>query len=84
MPVSVLTRKWQTTIPKDVRNFLELKPNDKILYVIEGKRVILKPIKGNILHLRGSVSTKKKPIDFKKLRDTTRKKVARRIVEKTQ
>jgi AbrB family looped-hinge helix DNA binding protein len=84
MPVSVLTSKWQTTIPKDIRNLLGLNPNDKILYLIEGKRVVLKPLKGNILELRGSVNTKEKPIDFKKLRDTTRKKVARRIVEETQ
>ena len=84
MPVSVLTRKWQTTIPKDIRNFLGLNPNDKILYLIEGKKVVLKPLKGNILDLRGSVATKEKPIDFKKLRDTTRKKVARKIVEETR
>ncbi len=63
MPVSVLTKKWQTTIPKDIRNLLGLKPNDKILYLIEGKRVVLKPLKGNILDLRGSVVTKNKPID---------------------
>ena len=81
MPVSVLTSKGQTTIPKDVRNFLGLEPNDKIFYMVEGKRVILKPLKGNILDLRGSVATKDKPIDFKKLRDTTRKKVARKIVK---
>ena len=81
MPVSVLTSKGQTTIPKDVRNLLGLEPNDKIFYMVEGKRVVLKPLKGNILDLRGSVATKEKPIDFKKLRDTTRKKVARRIVE---
>ena len=84
MPVSVLTSKGQTTIPKDVRNLLGLEPNDKIFYMVEGKRVILKPLKGNILDLRGSVATKEKPIDFKKLRDTTRKKVARRIVEEAQ
>lgn len=35
MPVSVLTGKWQTTIPKAIRNFLGLKPNDKILYLIK-------------------------------------------------
>jgi len=81
MPVSVLTKKWQTTIPKDVRNLLGLKPKDRIFYLIEGERVVLKPLKGNILDLRGSVNTKEKPIDFKKLRDNTRKKVARRIVE---
>lgn len=81
MPVSVLTSKWQTTIPKDVRKLLGLKPKDRIFYLIEGERVVLRPLKGNILDLRGSVSTKEKPIDFKKLRDNTRKKVARRIVE---
>ncbi len=84
MPVSVLTSKGQTTIPKDVRNFLGLEPNDKIFYLVEGERVVLKPLKGNILDLRGSVATKEKPIDFKKLRDTTRKKVARRIVEEAK
>ena len=84
MPVSVLTKKWQTTIPKDVRNLLGLKPKDRIFYLIEGERVVLKPLKGNILDLRGSVNTKEKPIDFKKLRDNTRKKVARRIVEEAK
>ena len=84
MPVSVLTSKWQTTIPKDVRNLLGLKPKDRIFYLIEGERVILRPLKGNILDLRGSVTTKEKPIDFKKLRDNTRKKVARRIVEEAE
>jgi len=84
MPVSILTSKGQTTIPKDVRNLLGLEPNDKIFYMVEGKRVVLKPLKGNILDLRGSVATKEKPIDFKKLRDTTRKKVARKIVEEAQ
>lgn len=84
MPVSVLTKKWQTTIPKDVRNLLGLKPKDRIFYLIEGERVVLKPLKGNILDLRGSVNTKEKPIDFKKLRDNTRKKVARKIVEEAE
>jgi len=58
MPVSSVTSKWQTTIPKEVRNLWGLKPHDRILYVIEGKKVILKPLKGNILDLRGSVETK--------------------------
>lgn len=81
MPISSLTAKWQTTIPKDVRNILGLKPNDKILYIVEGEKVILKPLKGNILDLRGSVEAREKPIDFKKVRATVKKKIARRIVE---
>jgi len=38
MPVSILTKKGQTTIPKEVRKFLGLKPNDRIFYIIEGKK----------------------------------------------
>lgn len=81
MSVSVLTKKGQTTIPKDIRNLLGIKPNDKILYLIEGEKVVLSPLKGNILDLRGSLTTKEKPIDFKKLREETKKKVARNIIE---
>ncbi len=84
MLVSVLTRKWQTTISKDVRNHLGLKPNDRIFYLIDDERVILKPLKGNILDLRGSVTTKEKLVDFKKLRDNTGKKVAQKIVEEAK
>ena len=42
MPVSVLSKKGQTTIPKEIRKFLKLESKDKILYQIEGKRVIIK------------------------------------------
>ena len=81
MSMSVLTKKGQTTIPKDIRNFLNLAPNDKILYLMEGNKVVIKPLKGNILDLKGSVKAKDKPIDLKKLRSETKKKVARKIVE---
>jgi antitoxin PrlF len=81
MSVSVLTKKGQTTIPKDIRNYLNLAPNDKILYLMEGNKVVIKPLKGDILDLKGSVKTKDKPIDFRKLRRETKKKVARKIVE---
>jgi len=84
MPVSVLTQKGQTTIPKAIRKLLGLKPNDKILYLIEGKKVVLRPLKGNILELKGSINVKKKPVDFKRLREETKKKVARKIIEEME
>jgi AbrB family looped-hinge helix DNA binding protein len=84
MPVSVLSKKGQTTIPKDIRKFLNLEPNDKILYQIEGKRVFIKRLKGNILDLKGSVTAKNKPIDFHKLRTSTKKKIAQKGARGTQ
>lgn len=78
---SVITRKGQTTIPKEIRELLKLKPNDKLFYIVEESKVILKPIHGNILELRGSVPAKEPKVDFDKIRETTRKSISRKIVE---
>ena len=40
-PVSRITSKAQTVIPKTVRDRLGLKPGDLVRYVIEGKRVTI-------------------------------------------
>jgi len=77
---SVITRKGQTTIPKEIRTFLKLEPNDKIFYIVEGEKVVLKPLRGDILELRGSVPAKDHPTDFDKVLKTVRKKVAKKIV----
>ena len=78
---SIITRKGQTTIPKEIRELLKLKPNDRLFYIIEQDKVILKPIHGNILELRGSVQSKEPDIDFDKIRKITRKKISKKIVE---
>lgn len=36
-----LSGKGQVTIPKEVRDYLAVKPGDKVLFVIEDGRVIL-------------------------------------------
>ena len=81
MHQSVITRKGQTTIPKEIRTFLNLEPNDKLFYIIEGEKVVLKPLRGDILELRGSVPAKDQSADFDKILKTTRKKVAKKIVK---
>lgn len=71
---SVITRKGQTTIPKEIREFLKLKPNDKLFYIVEEDRVVLKPLHGDILELRGSVPSTDRLTDFDKVLAITRKK----------
>jgi len=81
MAVSIVTTKGQTTIPKAIRAFLKLEAKDKILYQVENDKVIMRPLKGDILDLRGSVKTEDKPVDFEKIRKVTRKRIASKIVE---
>jgi AbrB family looped-hinge helix DNA binding protein len=81
MPISVLTSKGQMTIPKEVRKALNLRPSEKVIIVVEGNRAILQPLKGNLLDIGGSVKItgREKPIEFKKVREEVKKRVAKKI-----
>ena len=71
MPISIVTIKGQTTIPKQVREYLGLKAHDKLLYVPDKGAVLVTPVKGSLHGLRGAFKVprwEKKPVDFKKLR----------------
>lgn len=81
MAYSVVTSRGQTTIPKFIRKFLGLEPMDKIVYVIDNGRVVLEPVSGDILDLKGAVKGAKGPIDFKALRKQTKKNIAKNILE---
>lgn len=80
MPVAILTSKGQMTIPKEVRKALKLKPSEKVTIVVEGDQAVIKPIRGTILDIGGSItaSEKEKPADFRKVREEVKKKIAKR------
>lgn len=76
---STITQKGQTTIPAKIRKILNLKPGDTLKYELEEGRVILKPVRGSILDVAGSIRPKKYPEDFKKVREKTKKAMVRRV-----
>jgi len=80
MPISKVTERGQTTLPSQVRKALGLKPHDSIIYLIEDDRVVIIPLRGDVLELRGRLKVKKK-IDFKSLREDTKVAVANKIVK---
>lgn len=75
MRATTLTKKGQVTIPKEIRDQLGLKEKDRVLFLKREGVVILKPFKGNILDLKGSVMPRMRPEDF----DAVRKLVKRGI-----
>jgi len=83
MPIALLTAKGQMTIPKEVRKALDLKPSGKIIIVVDGNQAILKPLKGNILDIGGSIQVPagRKSVDFRKVREEVRKKVAKDVAK---
>jgi AbrB family looped-hinge helix DNA binding protein len=54
MPVSTITAKGQTTIPKKIRDHLKIKPGDKIDFVIKDRgKVVLEPATLDVKELEG-------------------------------
>jgi antitoxin PrlF len=84
MPIVALTSKGQVTIPKQVRKALNLRPSEKVIVVVEGDQAIIKPLRGSLLDLGGSVKIpeNEKPVDFRRVREEVKKRVAKRIARK--
>ena len=72
--ITSISPKGQVTIPKKIRDYLKVKPKDKIEFEIEKGVVRLKPVKSLELNF-GKVKPKEKPEDFKKIRKFFEKKV---------
>ena len=72
--ITSISPKGQVTIPKKIRDYLKVKPKDKIEFEIEKGVVRLKPVKSLDLNF-GKVKPKEKPENFKKIRKFFEKKV---------
>jgi antitoxin PrlF len=54
MPTATLTSKGQTTIPQEIREFLHLRPGDKLEFIVEPDgRVLLRPATLDTRQLKG-------------------------------
>ncbi len=59
MSAARLTSKGQTTIPKEVRNFLHLKAGDRVDFILmDDGRVLLQPATKQVSSLKGMLHRK--------------------------
>jgi antitoxin PrlF len=84
MPIVAISAKGQVTIPKAVRKAMDLKSSDKVIIVMEDGQAVIKPIRGTLMDLGGSIAIPEaeKPINFKQVRESVRKKLAQRVTKK--
>jgi antitoxin PrlF len=73
MAHSTVTRKGQTTIPGEIRQALQIKPGDKLQYVLEGDHATIRVHPGT-RSLKGVLASKKgKKMSFGKIREAATK-----------
>ena len=77
--LTTVTSKGQVTIPKAIRDFLHVQPNDRVDFVVEGGLVVVRPVK-TLKDLRGAV-TASGPGGFEAERAGAKTAVAKRVEE---
>ncbi|MCG8336340.1 MAG: AbrB/MazE/SpoVT family DNA-binding domain-containing protein [Proteobacteria bacterium] len=77
MKAYAITPKGQVTIPVSVREELNLKPGDRIIYEKSSGGILIKPAKKNMLDDFGFMkSIEVQKIDLDDIRKAVRKKIA--------
>jgi len=68
---TVITSKYQTTIPKAIREAMRLSVKDTIEWRIEGGKIVIIPLKKRFLEFRNSIKVGSGDIssDIQKARD---------------
>lgn len=69
MPASTITSKGQITLPKQIRERLQVAPGDRIDFVIEDNGlVVVRPTRSRLKQLRGMLrNRKRKPISLEQM-----------------
>jgi len=57
MTTSTLTIKGQTTIPKEIRDYLGIKPNERLAFDIKAGNVVVSRASRSIAELAGSLKS---------------------------
>lgn len=75
-----ITQKGQVTIPKNIREYLSLKTNNRVEFQIKQGNVIIRPATELELNF-GIVKPKNRPENFKKLRERFEKDVSKEAIK---
>ena len=60
MGIAKITRNWQVTIPKDVRQLKELEEGDSVIFAIEGDHVDLLKMNKDVIRAAAGLWTETK------------------------
>jgi len=80
MITSTVGRRGQVTVPRAIRQWLQLQEGDRIAFIRRGDEIILQPLDRTLLDLRGSVPVSE-PQDFAAIRRQVIEERARKVAQ---
>jgi len=82
MPLAKVTSKGQVTIPVEIRKSLNIQEGDNLMFDSSNEVATLRVIKNlKLTEFRGVFSRKQNAVEKKKLRESVKREIARRISE---
>ena len=68
MSMSILTQKGQTTIPQNIRQYLDVHAGDKLEFIIDPDgRVFLAPLTEKAIKLKGMLAKPKRKVSIEQM-----------------
>jgi AbrB family looped-hinge helix DNA binding protein len=81
---STVTSKGQVTIPVEIRRILRVSPHDKVAFVVEGDRVLVKLKESVVARTAGMFKSQEPPLSAEQLRDAAALAIAEGAVERME
>jgi AbrB family looped-hinge helix DNA binding protein len=80
--IATITSKGQITIPKEVRQALQVKENDQLLFTIEGDRAVVTPLRRRPLtSFRGALPATRPYPGMEAIREELHRELGERIAK---
>lgn len=75
--IAIISTKGQVTIPQPIREALDLKRGDALVFTAEEDKIMATPLQGDFLDLYGSIKPHRRPENFKEIREQVTKAIAK-------
>jgi AbrB family looped-hinge helix DNA binding protein len=70
MPTSTLTTRGQTTIPKPIRDALDLQPGDRLEFTLRGDQVVIRRAEADLAALDGMLDrSREEPVSIEEMNE---------------
>lgn len=82
MPTATLTSRGQTTIPKSIREALQLRPGDRVEFILEDDQVVLRRAGADLTALDGMIDrSDREPVSVEEMDEAIERAATRNITK---
>ena len=79
---SRVTTKGQVTIPVEIRRLLQVKPHDRVAFVVEDEKVLLVRGESVVARTAGALKQEKPPLTAEELREVAEDAIAQETISR--